>query len=130
MLLIFNLNFFFPSTHPLRLVKRNNTCTTRITATAGTRICRCLPLLTFIIISKVRVLRLSPSSLLWSRRVTHLAHCPQFCTAAFKRSRNRISVFVWLSIHLDTAKHVWIGKLLPYQLPNTLCVYLNLFHIL
>jgi len=33
---------------------------------------------------------------------------------------------MWLFILLDTAKHVWIGTLLPYQLPNTICVYLIL----
>jgi hypothetical protein len=32
-------------------------------------------------------------------------HCPLFCTAAYKLSRNRVSVFVWLSILSNTAKH-------------------------
>jgi hypothetical protein len=47
-----------------------------------------------------------------------LSHCPIFPTAAFKKLGPCLSPYV--AVHpLRPAKHHRLGKLLPYQQPNT-----------
>ena len=53
----FHLKLIMQPTHPLRPVKRSNTCASRITAAAGTSIGQRLNLSYVIILLKLKVLR-------------------------------------------------------------------------
>ena len=108
----FDLKLTTPPTHPLRPVKRSNTCASRITAAAGTRIGQRLFLNNVIIFFRTRALRLK--RLLHSHNMagSDLRPLPKIPHCWFQ-----MELGPYLSSHvtvqpLRTVKHVWFGKLL------------------
>ena len=111
-------------TDPLRLITKNNTRPSCITAAAGTELARASSLSNVIILLNERDLRQNAV-------ISHVillgqafAHCPIFPTAASNESGPCLSPGV--VVHpLRPTKHHWLGNLLHYQLPNTIEAYLK-----
>lgn len=110
-------------TDPLRLITKNNTRPSCVTAAAGTELAGASSLSNVIILLNERGLQqiaVFPHVILLGQA---FAHCPIFPTAASIESGPCFSPSV--VVHpLRPTKHQRLGNLLHHQLPNTKKAYL------
>lgn len=103
----------------------NNTCSSRITAAAGTNISRNLPFLYQFFLKKYLSLQHEAFFLKIILLNQTFVHCSIFPTADFNKVWTILSIPMWLIIRKKPTKNNRLGTLLNYQLP--LILYKNIF---
>ena len=115
---LFKNQLTHPPTNPLRPVIMGNTCPSRITAAAGTRLAGAIHQVHVIIFLDLKILQLFTVIIYPILLDQACAHCPIFLTAALHGSLGLISVPTWLIILSDQLRISGLVSPLHYQQPN------------